>query len=83
MEDEFFADFQDFFGDFGKQASRSQKGQDIYVAMDIDFMDAVKGSKKSIQIERKGNFPLKSYSRYPFLLYLCFIINLKELSIHL
>jgi molecular chaperone DnaJ len=46
MEEEFFADFQDFFGDFGKQANRSQRGQDIYVSMEVDFMDAVKGSKK-------------------------------------
>lgn len=42
MEEEFFADFQDFFGDFGgKSGSRTKKGSDIFVTMDVDFMDAV------------------------------------------
>ena len=48
MEEEFFADFQDFFGDFNKTGGRSQKGADVFVTMDIEFLDAVQGSKKTI-----------------------------------
>ena len=45
MEEEFFADFNEFFGE-SRGSARSQKGQDIYVQLDIEFMEAVEGVKK-------------------------------------
>lgn len=48
MDDDFFADFNSFFGDMGRQQSRVSKGPDIFVQMDVDFMESVTGVKKKI-----------------------------------
>lgn len=56
-EDFDFGDiFGDLFGGFGfgssrKKSSRSQKGDDTLVKVKIDFIEAVKGCKKSIKLD--------------------------------
>ena len=55
-EDMFFSDFESMFT--GEQESgntqRKARGSDIFLGIDLDFMEAVNGSKKKIEFEKKG-----------------------------
>ncbi len=48
-----FQDFADFFN-MGMGGDRMMKGQDIFINLDVEFMDAVKGTKKEINFEKIG-----------------------------
>lgn len=55
FDEDFFEDFESFFnmGGEGRQ-TRQMKGQDIHVHIELNFMDAVNGAKKEINIDKKG-----------------------------
>jgi DnaJ-class molecular chaperone len=56
MDEDFFADFNSFFGDTGRQQSRVARGSDIFLQMDLEFMESVTGVRKKIQIEKLGKY---------------------------
>ncbi|CAD8134894.1 unnamed protein product [Paramecium octaurelia] len=53
FDESIFGDFASFFN-MGGEAERTIKGADIYVQMEISFMDSVQGSQQTIQFEKVG-----------------------------
>ena len=56
FSEEFFGDFENFFN-MGQGGTRQAKGQDVFINMEIDFMESIKGSKKTVNFEKKGVCP--------------------------
>jgi len=55
FEEEIFGDFESFFGMGGAGArERAAKGQDIFLNLEISFMESVTGVKREVKLEKKG-----------------------------
>lgn len=52
-EEDIFDDFASFF-DMGSGPERKTKGQDIFINLEINFMDSVSGARKEILFEKRG-----------------------------
>lgn len=52
-EEDIFDDFASFF-DMGSGQERKTKGQDIFINLEISFMDSVGGARKEILFEKRG-----------------------------
>mgnify|MGYP001562023196 CR=1 FL=1 len=46
--------FETFFGGFSRQGSRSKRGSDISIAIDVSFADSVFGTKRSVLLQRSA-----------------------------
>lgn len=53
FDEDIFQEFETFFN-HGDMGERRGKGQDIFINLDIPFMDAVEGSRKEVSFEKKG-----------------------------
>ena len=54
MEEEIFGDFEEFFNLGGMHKERSAKGRDLFITLDLTFMESINGCKREIKIEKKG-----------------------------
>lgn len=52
-EEDIFDDFASFF-DMGSGQERKTKGQDIFINLEINFMESVNGARKEILFEKRG-----------------------------
>lgn len=52
-EEDIFDDFASFF-DMGSGQERKTKGQDIFINLEISFMESVNGARKEILFEKRG-----------------------------
>lgn len=48
-----FSEFEDFFGT-GRKEKVNYKGEDITISLEISFLEAVKGTQKQVELDRKG-----------------------------
>lgn len=53
FEEDLFDDFSSFF-DMGQGAERKTRGQDIFLNLEISFMESVNGSRKEVAFEKRG-----------------------------
>lgn len=53
FEEDLFDDFSSFF-DMGQGVERKTKGQDIFINLEISFMDSVNGARKEVLFEKRG-----------------------------
>lgn len=53
FEENIFEDFASFF-DMGQSDRRGGKGSDLFLSVELDFMESIQGVKKELQFERKG-----------------------------
>eukprot|EP00359_Climacostomum_virens_P004596 CAMPEP_0204903082 /NCGR_PEP_ID=MMETSP1397-20131031/4041_1 /ASSEMBLY_ACC=CAM_ASM_000891 /TAXON_ID=49980 /ORGANISM="Climacostomum Climacostomum virens, Strain Stock W-24" /LENGTH=397 /DNA_ID=CAMNT_0052071665 /DNA_START=998 /DNA_END=2191 /DNA_ORIENTATION=+ len=52
--EDMFSDFKDFF-EQGREEKRNVRGDDIMLSLELPFMDAIRGTQKTIKVERRVN----------------------------
>lgn len=53
FDESIFGDFASFFN-MGEQGEKVSRGQDLYLSIEITFLESVNGTNKTVQFEKKG-----------------------------
>lgn len=54
FQEEVFGDFESFFNMGGMGQGRPMRGQDLFMNLDLDFMEAIEGVNKTVKVFKKG-----------------------------